>query len=236
MAGARESLGIGVAAVVELADEVDFDVRVGEGTCVWARVFAVRPPHRRQVGIYGRACPGEVISGDHAAFVRSDEALVVGVVDGLGHGEAAREAADRAVATFLAAPSSPPDDILVRCHAELAGTRGAVMGVARIAESGASRIACAGNIAAHVYGPAPAVRVTGPSSFLGAPGRPPKLDTHESSLATTDAVLLFTDGLSTRTEIGDEQDFLREHPIVIAHQLVKRFARANDDVLVLVVR
>jgi hypothetical protein len=29
---------------------------------------------------------------------------------------------------------------------------------------------------------------------------------------------------------------LREHPIVIAHQLVERFGRADDDVLVLVAR
>ena len=45
------------------ADEVDIDVRLGEGTCVWARKFASPVPKAREVAIFGRPCEGEAVSG-----------------------------------------------------------------------------------------------------------------------------------------------------------------------------
>jgi len=57
----------------------------------------------------------------------------------------------------------------------------------------------------------------------------------ECALAQGDVVMLFTNGISTRADLEGELDLLREHPIVIAHQIVHRFARDDDDALVLVV-
>ena len=36
-------------------------------------------------------------------------------------------------------------------------------------------------------------------------------------------------------DLTGEHDLLREHPVVIAQRVVERFARDNDDVLVMVV-
>ena len=98
-------------------------------------------------------------------------------------------------------------------------------------------VGCAGNTSVHVYGVAAARRFSGPSFVLGAPGRPPKILCEEHALAPNAAVVLFTDGLSTKTDLQGELDLvLREHPIRIAEELVRRFARTNDGALVLVAR
>jgi anti-sigma regulatory factor (Ser/Thr protein kinase) len=231
------SLGVGLAAVLELADETDFDVRVGEGTCVWARKFAQGVPRRRQVGVFGRPCPGETISGDHAIFLRLGDGLLVGLADGLGHGPEARIASMAAIVALQRNAAMTPERILEQCHDALRGTRGAVMSVASMVEPGhAVDIASVGNVSAHLYGFGPTRRVSGSSFVVGAIGKPHRAAHESHALGASDALVLFSDGLTTRTDLEGDLDLLREHPVVIAQRMVERFGRNNDDVLVLVAR
>jgi anti-sigma regulatory factor (Ser/Thr protein kinase) len=231
------SLGIGLAAVCELADEVDFDVRRGEGTCIWARKFARSVPRRREVGIYGRPCPGEYVSGDQATFVRDEEVLIVGLVDGLGHGPFARSAADLAVSAICEHARSSFDRLLSECHALLQKSRGAVLSAACIQEPLAQLdAACVGNVALQITGLGQTRRVVGASWVLGTAGPQRKATREQHQLGARDVVVLFSDGLSSRFDLSQETSLLVEHPIVIAHQLLQRFARDNDDALVLVAR
>jgi anti-sigma regulatory factor (Ser/Thr protein kinase) len=233
----KASLGIGLAAVVELADEVDFDIRLDEGTCIWARKFAPSVRRRRQIGLYGRPFPGERVSGDHGGFVRDGDALLVGLADGIGHGPEAREASAAAIRTLRARSTLPPEKLLDACHEALTKTRGAVMAVVRIPEPGEDALASVvGNIDVHIYGLAEGRRLSGRSFVLGAPGTRRRPVREEHPFGPRDVLVLFSDGLRTHTDLEGELDLLREHPIVIAHQLVQRFGRENDDVLVLVVR
>jgi anti-sigma regulatory factor (Ser/Thr protein kinase) len=234
-ARASGSLGIGLAAVMELADEVDVDVRIGEGTCLWARKFAEAPSHRRMVGIYGTPHSEERVSGDHAAFARVRDRLVVALADGLGHGPSAREASAAAIATFRANAAAAPAHILEQVHGALKSTRGAVMAVVDVAPS-AVRVASVGNVAVHVYGPKASCRFSASSFVLGTPGAPPRVRTEDAILDVRDAIVLFSDGLTTRASLDDERDILREPPIVIAHRMHERFSRGSDDALVLVAR
>jgi anti-sigma regulatory factor (Ser/Thr protein kinase) len=234
--GARASLGVGLASSLHLADELDFDVRMGEGTCIWARKFTKHVPRRRRVGIYGRPLPGEDQCGDDAGFVRSDDSLLVGVMDGLGHGPPAREASGVAMDVVRRGTGHEIDRIVQDCHDALRGTRGGVMAVARIGEQDqALRAAVFGDVSLQIEGPGTHRRVMARSFVLGAPGPRPKTVVEESTLGKRDVVILFTDGISARADLQADPDLLREHPIVIAHQLVERFARDNDDALVVVV-
>ena len=52
------------------------------------------------------------------------------VIDGLGHGDPAADAAETAAAVLRAHAASPPQQLLERCHEELRQTRGAVMTLA----------------------------------------------------------------------------------------------------------
>jgi len=73
---------------------------------------------------------GQPRSGDLHVVESFSGGTVVGVVDGLGHGEEAGEAADIAVQTIEAHPESPVDDLVERCHERLKGTRGVAMTLA----------------------------------------------------------------------------------------------------------
>ncbi len=232
------SLGVGLAAVCELADEVDFDVRWGEGTCVFARVFSHVATRGLEVGILGRPCDGERISGDDAAVARTEDRLLVGVADGLGHGPLAREAAAGAARVLRAAPDAAPDAVLAASHRALAGTRGAVMAVCAIEEGTRDvLLASVGNVSAHVYGFGPSRRFDGSSFVLGDPGRAPRrISTENRRLERAEVLVLFTDGVSSRANLEGDRDLLRQHPIRIAQQVLERFGGSRDDALVLVVR
>lgn len=230
------SMGAGLASVVRQADEVDFDVRWGEGTCVRARKYVTPPPYRSEVGLLCRAYPGELISGDHALWIWSEEALVVGVVDGLGHGPEAREAADRAIELMRERPLLAPEQILDRCDAGLKGTRGAAMGIVRLERwSGALSHGCVGNIATRVCRPGQVDAMACSPGVLGMPRQHARTLRSGSWLRPGELLVMHTDGLSSRTTI-DDAALLRHHPLVVAHELMRRFAKNHDDALVLVAR
>jgi anti-sigma regulatory factor (Ser/Thr protein kinase) len=232
--GNGRSLGVGLSAVCELADEVDIDVRLGEGTCVRARKFPDAHSRRTQIGVFGRAFPGESVSGDDAAFVRSGDDLTIGVVDGLGHGWPAREAASRATWVLRERSLERPEAILAACDGALAQTRGAVMSVARLDGARGIELASVGNVSAHLYTPFGSRRFGGSSFVLGAPGGARRIATERETLDRFGVLAIFTDGIRSRVDLSGELALLREHPAVVAQQIVERFGRPDDDVLVLV--
>jgi anti-sigma regulatory factor (Ser/Thr protein kinase) len=231
------SLGIGLSAVLELSDEVDFDVRLGEGTCVWARKFAGSVPHARSVALFGRPIDGEPRSGDDAAFVRfEDGALLLALADGLGHGREARSAASDAVAGVLGAPDSSLDAMFERCHATLARSRGAVMSVVRLAPGGAVDVGMCGNVSVRKVGRRPGgeVRFAGPSFALGTPGPAPRMRVEHDVLDAHELLVAFSDGLSSRLAV--DASLFGEPPVVAARKLLDEFSDGRDDALVAVVR
>lgn len=81
-------------------------------------------------GIAGRAIEGQTESGDSYAVCPFEEGVLVAVVDGLGHGSEAAEAARIAVETLQKHPHEAVIAIVERCHISLRKTRGVVMSLA----------------------------------------------------------------------------------------------------------
>ncbi|MFI5298583.1 MAG: SpoIIE family protein phosphatase [Polyangiales bacterium] len=233
---ASTGLGVGLSAVLRQADELDFDVRVSEGTCVRARVFSRRAPRRREVAIFGRPLAGERVSGDDALFVRDDRhGLTLAVADGLGHGPEAREASARAVDFVRTAPHAALASCLRDANAALAGTRGAVMALLRFDEStGVLEHAIVGNVTSLVGGPGGTRLQTGSSAALGLHrGEVDRPDVDVRPVSAHDLVVVFTDGLTSRLHL--EANAPRRHPIVVAATLMTAFARTTDDATIVVV-
>lgn len=228
------SLGVGLAAANELADELDFDVRCGEGTCVRARKFDSYTTRCRRVGVYGRPYPGERLSGDDAAFARGANGLVFTVADGLGHGDLARVASSRAVNMVPDNLDRSLESLLADAHVALRESRGAVMLAGRI-HPDQVELAAVGNITAHVYGPHKARRFTGTSFVVGARGDARRPATETIQLDPRDVVVVHSDGIRTGLDLTGELDLLREHPIVVAQRVVERFGRPDDDAMVMVI-
>ena len=229
-------LGIGLSGAIRLVDEVDLDVRLDEGTCVRARKFARRLPRRREIGVLGRACEGERVSGDDAVFVREGAHVVLAIADGLGHGPDAREASRRAVDVVVAQADDSLTGMLATADQALQGTRGAAMTIVRMDErAGTFLHAAVGNVAMNRQ------RHDGSDSFGGTAfvlgerrARRPRILEEGGPLAATEMIILFSDGLRTRARVEDRPDLFGRHPILVAHHLLQTFGREGDDATVIV--
>jgi anti-sigma regulatory factor (Ser/Thr protein kinase) len=232
--GARGGLGVGLSAASRLADELDFDVRWGEGTEIRARKF-VSPIPRSEVAILGRPCAGETVIGDDALFVRGPDDLLCAVADGLGHGPLARVASAEAMATLRRSSAGAPVDLLERCWGPLAPTRGAVVSIARAEEATLTMVhAGVGNVASHLYGGRSTVRFVSTPGVVGKPGPRGRIHEQRTPLGGRHVLVMFTDGLSSRLDLASDPALLREPPLIIAHRLLTEHGRDHDDALVLV--
>jgi anti-sigma regulatory factor (Ser/Thr protein kinase) len=234
-----QSLGAGLAAVLRIADEVEFDNRMSEGTCIVARKFEGRGmPLCCEVAIMGRPYPGEGISGDDAVFFQSESGFLAGVMDGLGHGPEARLASNRAVEALGHRREIELDQIVIDINQKLAGTRGCAMTVVRFHRNNRLfECAAAGDVHSHIYNLRDAHFFTATPLVIGA-GQLPKPGVRVETITVEpgSVLVMFTDGLKSRTSLKGQLDILRQPAIAIAQHLLEQSARPDDDALVLVAR
>src|ERR1051325_7965780 len=143
-------LGSGFGAMRRLLDEFDaFSVpkgttrrlssqrRTNFGTVILGRKWADPEPKdeaagrrsaSRRLGTWSRPRPGEELNGDAYFVSEYGDELLLAVVDGLGHGHGANEAASAAVETLEQWRGEPLDELVWGVHEALRATRGAVMG------------------------------------------------------------------------------------------------------------
>jgi negative regulator of sigma-B (phosphoserine phosphatase) len=87
-------------------------------------------PPALECGCAGSAIEGEERSGDLAVLVAYPGGGLVAVIDGLGHGDAAADAAEAAAVILREHAGDAPQQLFERCHRALRRTRGVVMTVA----------------------------------------------------------------------------------------------------------
>jgi negative regulator of sigma-B (phosphoserine phosphatase) len=185
----------------------------------------------------GRPFAGETESGDiHVAEPFAGGALV-GLIDGLGHGDQAAAAARAAVEVLERDPMKPALSLMEACHAALRRTRGAVISLASIdARRGEMTWLGVGNVEAVHYragarGLAARDRIVTRSGVVGY--QIPPLRPATTPIAPTDVLVFASDGL--RHEFAQESPLGSAVDAYAAH-LVEAYGKSSDDVLVLVVR
>jgi serine/threonine protein phosphatase PrpC len=83
-------------------------------------------------GLAERPCPGGSESGDRHVIQPFASGVLLAVVDGLGHGEPAAAVARLAATILTEHAGEPVGELVERCHAALAQTRGVVLSLASI--------------------------------------------------------------------------------------------------------
>ena len=100
-----------------------------------------------QLVVMERPHPRETQSGDMTFYDRSATKLRLAVLDGLGHGPAAREAAQRAVQALSGQLELTLEDAVLKAHLSAAATRGATLGMVDVdLEARVVRATTIGNI------------------------------------------------------------------------------------------
>ncbi|MFD4355302.1 SpoIIE family protein phosphatase [Nocardia sp. IBHARD005] len=185
----------------------------------------------------GRALPGQDVSGDRALVLDTGAGVLFAVLDGLGHGAPAAEAADRATLILTENCGEPLDVLMVLCHRAMVETRGAAVSLALIEPGETLQWLGVGNVDSRLLtlGPAgPELRAT----MLLTGGivgyrLPSHLQPQTLPIRPGDLLLMATDGI---VAVGPESLDLAKPATAIAGDLLARDAKDTDDALVLAAR
>lgn len=188
-------------------------------------------------GIASRPLPGELQSGDLSLVRPIGDAVLVAVVDALGHGGEAASAARVAIAALERHATDPLEELLQRCHGALVGTRGAVLSLALFSAPRATMTWLGvGNVEGVLLAGDPGAR-PGRTNLITRAGivgaEVPQLQPWVVPLAPGDTLIFATDGI--RSGFADDVA-LADPPPVLAERILARYAKETDDALVLVVR
>jgi phosphoserine phosphatase RsbX len=140
---------------------------------------------------------GEERSGDLAVFCPTAAGGLVGVIDGLGHGPEAADAAETCAGVVRDNADAPAQELLELCHAALLDSRGVVMTIAWFdLDRGALSWTGVGNVDARLVRAGPALHEEVALVFGGVLGyRLPKIRPATMALGRGDVLVMITDGV-----------------------------------------
>jgi negative regulator of sigma-B (phosphoserine phosphatase) len=189
-----------------------------------------------EIGYSVRGLEGR--SGDRAVVVTRPHGMLICAIDGLGHGEAAAEAADVAASAIERYSGEGLDELLRTCHEALGGTRGAVMTMVEF-DGARDELTWVGvgNVEARLLpaGLPPGLgSAQSPTLFGGVLGHNmPVVRSSSHPISPGDVLVMVTDGV--RTDFETELS-VAGPPRLIADRVLERSARDDDDALVVVAR
>jgi anti-sigma regulatory factor (Ser/Thr protein kinase) len=234
------SPGTGLGALLRMSDEFDLYSQAGGGTLVRCELWdrrrgARRPDEGFALGAVCAPMKGEPVSGDAWTAWSLPGREGVMVVDGLGHGADAAEAAHTAVEVAKRHPRLGAAELIAHIHDALRATRGAAGAVAVLdTAAGVCTFCGVGNISGSLHARGKSRSMVSHGGILGHQAR--KIAQFSYPLAPDTLCILHTDGLATRWSLEAYPGLAQRHPGLVAAALYRDFSRGRDDVAVLAVR
>ncbi len=239
----RGSLGIGLGTISRLADFCDLYSAPGRSTALVARFWAQPRPDpprpdqpgpgpARYAGLV-RPITGETECGDAFGVAETDHGLIGVLCDGLGHGPLAATAAMEAVTAILAEPAAEPAALVERAHRAVSHTRGGALGVVQAAGP-VIRFAGLGNIVAMILADGTRRGMVSVPGIVGHQAR--TIRQFDYAAPPGAAVILHSDGISTRWEPRLLPGLNTRDPLVVAAALLAEAGTRRDDAGVLVLK
>jgi anti-sigma regulatory factor (Ser/Thr protein kinase) len=228
------TMGGGLGAMKRMSTALEiFTSR--NGTIVLLEVGRATRPDKLEIAGLTVPHPGERFCGDGWTFHHTKERLVALLVDGLGHGWEAAEAAREAIATFQRRAELNPGEILGYIHDSLKKTRGAVAAVAEIRPvEGKVIYAGIGNISAVVLSGGTSRSLVSHNGTLGVTTS--RIQEFRVEWPADAVLVLHSDGLQSRWDLSSYAGLVVRHPAVIGGALLRDFRRQRDDASVVVVK
>ena len=238
------SLGCGLGAINRLCDEFEIQPRADgktgtQITCLRWR----REPIRKAIfcplsfGVATRAYRNMEYNGDSFVIKTWNKLALVALIDGLGHGQNASQAAST-TREYIEKHYDRPLESLFRgvgraCHA----TRGVVMALAQFDCNTAPiklTFASIGNIEARVFDSPTPINLRVRRGVMGFNAPHPVIN--EYSWSPDNVLVLHTDGLKTMRNWGDFPELAGATVEYAAQRILQKLVTGNDDATVIVVR
>lgn len=189
-----------------------------------------------ECGVAARTLPGQEETGDRHVIAHTAGGTMVAVVDGLGHGKAAAEAAQIAAKVLEQHAKESVITLIQLCHEKLKSTRGVVMSLATFsAIEGTVTWLGVGNVEGVLlhrdsYGTVSQEVLPLRGGVVG--DQLPLLLASIVPVSRGDTLIFVTDGI----RLGFADELKAESVQATADTVLANFARDTDDALVLVAR
>jgi anti-sigma regulatory factor (Ser/Thr protein kinase) len=233
------SLGSGLGTIRRVPDSFDLYSAPGAGTIIsvefWRQATSSPGRHPVALGVVSEPIRGEDVCGDGWALRPYSDGAVFLVVDGLGHGILAADAAREAERVFAISKEPSLTGVLNDIHDALKKTRGAAAALARIdSRKGLVTFAGVGNIAASLVSQGASRSM---ASYNGTVGlKIERLQEFTYPWSPGNLLVMHSDGLMSRWDLERYPGVWNKPPSVIAALLHRDFDRGRDDVTVLVAK
>jgi serine/threonine-protein kinase RsbT len=184
-----------------------------------------------KLGIACRPALGMTMNGDTYLIKEWNGQTLLGIIDGLGHGEEAAVASKKAERYVLANHTKDVEQLISGMHYHLHGTRGAVAGVVRIDRHASRIFFCGiGNIEVSIVGE-PQMHPTSLEGILGVNMR--KIIKFGYDYSSLKAVALHSDGISGRFSLSD-YPLMYEQPQSVAERIMAEWGKKEDDATIVI--
>jgi anti-sigma regulatory factor (Ser/Thr protein kinase)/serine/threonine protein phosphatase PrpC len=230
-------LGCGLAAVRRLAGDVDVYTQQDVGTVVMARFVprGAASAAARWSGI-SVALDGGEDCGDAWAITETGDRTTVLVVDGLGHGRRAAEAARVAVRVFAERHDDELESLAQRLHEAMRTTRGGAAALCRLdPQRHRAEFVGVGNVVGRLVGPSGSQAMVSNNGTLGTELAAPRIRRMSYELDRA-ALVMSTDGIREGYDLTEHPGLLDHDPLVVAAMVYAQRGRGTDDATVVVVR
>ncbi len=236
------TLGMGLGAVNRLMDEFDI---VAREDCAGTRIVCKRWLHDNsnhgqqcpfEFGVFSRPKPNEMANGDSFIIKHIRGATLVGVIDGVGHGELASHAANAARQYVDRHCELPLLDIFRGVDRACSATRGVVMALAVFDwTQNTFRFASVGNIEVKVFNDN-----REKSKFIVRRGiigkHAPQPMITENKWHSGDMLALHSDGISSHWHWHDFAHYASHPAQVMAEQIYNATQKDHDDATIVIVK
>ncbi|HUA91877.1 MAG TPA: SpoIIE family protein phosphatase [Terracidiphilus sp.] len=228
------TMGAGLGAMKRLATH--FEIFTGKGgTMVLLELGKATPTDHVQFAGVALPYPGERVCGDGWYCDQAADRTIAVLIDGLGHGIGAAEAAQEALATVRRRLSVSPGEILSYMHDALKKTRGAVAGLVEICPSqGTLTYAGVGNISASLISGGTSRSLVSHNGTLGMTVH--RIQEFRTEWNSDSVFVMHSDGLQTRWDLFSYNGLIARHPALICGALIRDFRRHRDDASIVVLK
>lgn len=232
--------GTGLGAVRRLASRLELYTKPQGGTVILGRVVSGAPELAEKLQTTGSVCvpiAGETRCGDAWEYEDQSGRRLIMVADGLGHGAAASDAAQEAVAAFRANLHKSPKEIIEAAHGRLEKTRGAAVAVAEIDfERQVVHYSGIGNIAGAIVANGKSRSLVSHNGIVGHVRVSETVREFSFPWPHDAFLIMHSDGLTSRWNLDQYRGLQLKPPSLIAAVLYRDFKRGRDDATVVVSR
>ena len=232
--------GTGLGAVRRKASNFDIYSQSSKGTAIVARIMSpnIKTPIRERpsVGVVHQAMQGEMLCGDDWVVRGFADGWGCAVVDGLGHGVIAAEAAAPMIAAIRTAQGrSGPVQLVEAAHHAARATRGAALAVAVVdTQRHLLRFAGIGNIFGVIVDKERRRHLVSQNGIVGHQYR--QISEFTYPWPKEAILVLHSDGIGSQWDLAAYPGLLSRDSSLIAGVLFRDFTRGRDDATIVVAK